>query len=184
MQDMQRSCAPTASLECCRYGQARRKGRMLVAKLDYLQYIAVTSVSNILGARLKAWWRDRVGSSKANPLREERKYENQEDQIELQDKTVNPVDGRMPNAAGESAPRLTITKIHVVFCECQGLDEAEKDHTHLACSALLHQSPKPCSDAGVCIRQYNWTLSPPCCKGMRESPSPRLITATYWVAQP
>lgn len=53
----------------CSYGQARRKGRMLVAKLDFLQYIIVRSFLGNVAAKARGLWnsvRDRVapGSSR------------------------------------------------------------------------------------------------------------------------
>ena len=44
-------------LSSFRYGQARRKGQMLIAKLDYLQYIVVRGFVSSIGARTKALWR-------------------------------------------------------------------------------------------------------------------------------
>ena len=40
----------------CRYGQARRKGRMLVPKLDYLQYIVAKNVITAVGKRVITGW--------------------------------------------------------------------------------------------------------------------------------
>ena len=39
-----------------RYGQARRKGRMLVPKLDYLQYVVVRSFLSSLAAQSRKFW--------------------------------------------------------------------------------------------------------------------------------
>lgn len=41
----------------CRYGKSRRKGLMLVAKLDYLQYIVVRAVIRNVAATVKQIWR-------------------------------------------------------------------------------------------------------------------------------
>lgn len=77
---------------------------MLVAKLDYLQYVAVRSVTNILGAKGKSFWRDRFGSSKAKASSKGESPEKKEDNINAEDKKVEPADGRMPNASGRRPP--------------------------------------------------------------------------------
>lgn len=41
----------------CRYGQARKRGRMLVPKLDYLQYIAVKGVFTYAAGQLSVAWK-------------------------------------------------------------------------------------------------------------------------------
>lgn len=43
-------------LNACRYGQARKRGRMLVPKLDYLQYIAVKGVITYLFGQISSAW--------------------------------------------------------------------------------------------------------------------------------
>lgn len=54
-----------AAQSAVRYGQARRKGRMLVAKLDYLQYIVVRSFVNNLAIQTRNVWQ--VIGSRLNP---------------------------------------------------------------------------------------------------------------------
>lgn len=73
---------------------------MLVAKLDFLQYIAVRSFSNNVGARLKTWWRSKVNGEDSSP-EEHRDKRPKQDVIQKDEKKVQPVDGRMPNAAGK-----------------------------------------------------------------------------------
>lgn len=73
---------------------------MLVAKLDFLQYIAVRSFSNNVGARLKAWWRSKLTGQESSH-EEHRGQKPKQDVIQKEEKKVRPVDGRMPNASGK-----------------------------------------------------------------------------------
>ena len=73
---------------------------MLVAKLDFLQYIAVRSFSNNVGARLKELWRRRVNGATPAPARKDDKKQKQD---VVEKKKVEPIGGRMPNASGQSA---------------------------------------------------------------------------------
>ena len=41
----------------CRYGQARKKGRMLVAKLDFLQLLVIKGSLAVLAKRTSQLWR-------------------------------------------------------------------------------------------------------------------------------
>lgn len=72
---------------------------MLVAKLDFLQYIAVRSFSSNVGARLKAFWRRQIKGEDPNEIDQGKKKPRQ-DGISKERKKVEVHDGRMPNAAG------------------------------------------------------------------------------------
>lgn len=80
---------------------------MLVAKLDFLQYIAVRSFSNNIGARLKALWKSRVKGEDVHEGGEGEKNPKQ-DVISKDEKKVQPMGGRMPNAAGGTQTLLLI----------------------------------------------------------------------------
>ena len=75
---------------------------MLVAKLDFLQYIAVRSFSNNVGARLKTWWRSKVTGQESSHG-EHKNNKPKQDVIQKKEKKVQPLGGRMPNAAGEES---------------------------------------------------------------------------------
>ena len=90
----------------CRYGQARRKGRMLVAKLDYLQYIVVRSVTSNAVAFVKRGWQ---AVSKPNQI------ESGKDQVNVSDQSLKPEGGRMPNNAGQGGNFPLINKLTALF---------------------------------------------------------------------
>ena len=72
---------------------------MLVAKLDFLQYIAVRSFSNNVGARIKTFWRSKL-TGKEGSHEEHGDHKPKQDVIKKDKKKVEPIDGRMPNASG------------------------------------------------------------------------------------
>lgn len=65
---------------------------MLVAKLDYLQYIVVRSVTSNVVAIIKRGWSAVSGR---------KKLQSGKDKVDVSEKSLKPESGRMPNTAGQ-----------------------------------------------------------------------------------
>lgn len=74
---------------------------MLVAKLDFLQYIVVRAVSSNAGAWLKSVWARQVMGEAPHP---EADISQTQDVIQKGKGKVQPLEGRMPNASGRGQP--------------------------------------------------------------------------------
>lgn len=70
---------------------------MLVAKLDYLQYIVVRSVTSNVVAFIKGGW---------NAMSGLKQIESGKDKVDVSDQKLKPEGGRMPNSAGQGGEPL------------------------------------------------------------------------------
>ena len=74
---------------------------MLVAKLDYLQYIVVRSVTSNAVALVKRGW---------HAVKGPRKLDSGKDRVDLSDKSLKPESGRMPNNAGQGGVKFPVCR--------------------------------------------------------------------------